>query len=33
MSAERIYDKFKKKAKGKILYKTSNSIVCRFIKK
>ena len=32
MSAGRLYDKFKKKAKGKVLFVTPSGVVCRFIK-
>ena len=32
MSAGRLYDKFKKKAKGKVLYITAKGVICEFIK-
>ena len=33
MSAGRLYDKFKKKAKARVLFVTSNGVICEFIKK
>ena len=32
MSAGRIYDRFKKKAKGKVMFVTPRGVVCRLVK-
>ena len=33
VSGGRLYDKFKKKAKGKVIFITRNGAICQFIKK